>query len=349
MDGQTIFCGVVVVETSICLPARSKWGGDAVILHGEVVVDGDEVFRAPGWSAGFLHLHFSVARGLCQVARAEEVCFMLKNSQQRQRFEVRSLNRVSSAAWPPNARRVVATGKAAQRRRDWIMRGRWWVALADALPLRTLLVCSMLLVVLSSLFVAALGLRFWYVLLLPLLFFTFFLLLPLFVARRMPLNALSPGFPTFAQEFRSSSGLLSLYVQELRSNPGFVQELKSNPGFLQELRSNPGYLQELKSNPGFLQELKSNPGGLRALRSYAGALPDQSPATPLLADPPLVRVLETYDLRGVRVCRPPESAPWIHPPTTELLTTGRLALEGDDSDDGCVPTSELPREVESDQ
>ena len=33
-------------------------------IHGEVEVVGDGVFRAPRWSTGFLHLHFSVAGGV---------------------------------------------------------------------------------------------------------------------------------------------------------------------------------------------------------------------------------------------------------------------------------------------
>lgn len=287
---------------------------------------------------------------------------MLKNGKQGSRFEGRPVNRVSSAAWPLNVRRVVATGKAAQRRRDWIMQGRWWVALADVLPMRALLVGSTLLVVISSLFVAVLGLHFWYLLLLPLLLFSLLLLLPLFLAGRTPLETIPPSLSTFAQEFKSSSGLLSLYAQEMRSNPGFLQELKSNPGFLQELKSNAGYLQELKSSPGYLQDLRSNPGSLSP----------QSPATPMPADPPLVRVLETYDLRETRArrllgetsgaetgahrsLRPSEEA------LIEQMATSRLASDGpdaalvptsrlanDDSDEAFVPTSKLPCEECSD-
>lgn len=212
---------------------------------------------------------------------------MLKEGERKPHVEGRPGNRVSSAVWPLNVRRVVATGKAAQRRRDWIMQGRWWVALADVLPMRVLLVLATLLVVVSSLLVAVLGLRFWFLLPVPLLLFLSILLLPLFLASRVHPDTIPSSLSGLAQELRSSTGLLSLNPQELRSNPGFLQELRSNPGFLQDLRSNPGFLQELRSNPGFLQDLRSNPG----------LLSSEAPATPMPADQPLVRVLETYDLR----------------------------------------------------
>ncbi len=218
---------------------------------------------------------------------------MIKDGEPRPHVEGRPVHRVSSAAWPLNVRRVVATDKAAQRRRDWIMQGRWMVVLADALSMRALLVLTPLLVVVSSLFVAVLGLQFWYLLLLPLLLFGLLLTLPTFLASRMPMETAPSTLATFAQEFKSSTGLLSLYTQELRSSPGFLQDLRSSPGFLQELKSHPGFLQGLKSHPGFLQELRSQPGLLSA----------ESPATPMpvAADPPLVRVLETYDLRQEQV------------------------------------------------
>lgn len=192
---------------------------------------------------------------------------MLKEGESQPHVERRPVNRVSSAVWPRNARRVVATGKAAQRRRDWIMQGRWWVALADVLPTRVLLVSATLLVVASSLLVAVLGLHFWFLLPLPLLLLLAVLMQPLFLASRMPPETIPSSLSGLAQEMRSSSGLLSLHSQELRSNPGFLQELRSNPGFLQDLRSNPGLLSS------------------------------EAPATPMPADQPLVRVLETYDLR----------------------------------------------------
>lgn len=251
-------------------------------------MDGDEVFRAPGWSAGLLHLHFSVARGIPGEVE-EKGQLMIKGGERKPHVEGRHGNRVSSAVWPASVRRVVATGKAAQRRRDWIMQGRWWIILADVLSLRILFILTTLLVVVSSLLVAILGLHFWYILVVPLLLFTLLLLAPFFLASRTTVEATPPSLSLFTQELRSSTGILSLYAQELRSNPGFLQELKSNPGFLQELKSNPGYLQELKSNPGFLQTLRSSPG----------VLSGEAPATPMPADPPLVRVLETYDLRSM--------------------------------------------------
>jgi len=202
---------------------------------------------------------------------------MLKENGGKPHVERRPVNRVSSAVWPLNVRRVVATGKAAQRRRDWIIQGRWWVALLDVLPMRVLLVTATLLVVVSSLLVAVLGLRFWFLLPLPLLLFMSVLLLPLLLKSRVRLEMIPSSFSGLAQELRSSTGLLSLRAQELRSNPGFLQDLRSNPGFLQELHSNPGFLQNLRSN--------------------AGLLSSETPATPMPADQPLVRVLETYDLR----------------------------------------------------
>lgn len=186
---------------------------------------------------------------------------MLKDSECKPHVEGRSGNRVSSAVWPVNVRRVIATGKAAQRRRDWIMQGRWWVLLADALSLRILFVLTTVLVVISSLLVAILGLQFWYILLLPLLLFTLILFIPLFLAGRSPMEMVPPGLSSFAQELRSSTSLLSLYVQELKSSPGYADELRSEPGFPSSA----------------------------------------TPATPMPAAPPLIRVLETYDLREMRV------------------------------------------------
>ena len=189
---------------------------------------------------------------------------MMQDDDEKPHVEGRPSHRVSSAVWPSNVRHVVATGKAAQRRRDWIMQRHLWVALATALSMRVLLVLTTLLVVISSLFVAVLGLQFWFLLLLPLLLFALLLFVPSFLASKLPAESVPPSL---AQEFRSSTGLLSLYAHELKSHPGTLQELRSNPGYLQGLRSQPGLL--------------------------AG----EAPATPMPSEPPLVRVLETYDLR----------------------------------------------------
>lgn len=252
---------------------------------------------------------------------------MIKEDESEPHLEGRPVHRVSSAAWPLNVRRVVATGKAAQRRRDWIMQHRWLVTLADVLPMRLLLILAMLLVVVSSLFVAALGLRFWYLLLLPLLLFAFLLALPSFLASKTPTETTSSSLATFAQEFKSSTGLLSLYTQEWRSSPGFMQELRSNPGFLQELKISSGFLQELRSGQGVIS---------------AG-----SPATPMpvAAEAPLVRVLETYDLRQEQVrrflgettdeetskharVRLTGNEAWLAKPSTERLETDALPDNG---------------------
>ena len=318
---------------------------------------GEEVFRAPGWSAGFLHLHFSVARKMKGSLVGREDSGMIKEDESEPHIEGRPVHRVSSAAWPLNVRRVVATGRAAQRRRDWIMQRRWLVTLADVLPMRLLLVLATLLVVVSSLFVAALGLHFWYLLLLPLLLFAFLLTLPAFLASKVSTEATTANLPTFAQEVRSSTGLLSLYAQEWRSSPGFLQELRSNPGFLQELKSNSGFLQELKSNPGFLQELKSSSGFLQELRSGQGVLSAGSPATPMpvVAEAPLVRVLETYDLRQEQVRRylgettDEETSKHTRVPLTgrepwlSMLATERLETDSLSGSDGDVESAETRR------
>jgi hypothetical protein len=152
---------------------------------------------------------------------------MGKGSERRPHVEQQYGNRVSSAVWPVNTRKVVATGKAAQRRRDLIMQDRWWIILADILAVRVLFILTTLLVVVISLLVAILGREFWYLLLLPLLLFIALLILPLFLARRIPAEMVPPAL---------------------------------------------------------------------LLKSGSGMLSDETPATPL-ADSPLVRVLETYDLR----------------------------------------------------
>ena len=148
------------VQLLFACQAAKRWIRHTIYSEAEVV--GGEVFRAPGWSAGLLHLHFSVARGV--PVRVEEVeNRMIKDDERNPRAAGRYVNRVSSAVWPANIRRVVATGKGAQRRRDWIMQRRWLVILADALSMRALLVLTTLLVVISSLLVAILGLHFWYI------------------------------------------------------------------------------------------------------------------------------------------------------------------------------------------
>ncbi|HEY1350537.1 MAG TPA: hypothetical protein VGF67_13015 [Ktedonobacteraceae bacterium] len=186
---------------------------------------------------------------------------MLKEGEKQPHMERRAVNRVSSAVWPLNARRVVATGRAAQRRRDWIIQGRRWVTLADALPMRVLLVIATLLVVANSLLVAMLGLRFWFLLPPPLLLFLAVLVLPLFLANRMPAAPIPSSFSGLVQEPRSSSGLLSPPPREAQSSPGFPQHPKSK----------------------------------------AGLLTSEAPATPMPVGQPLVRVLETYDLRHPQV------------------------------------------------
>ena len=259
---------------------------------------------------------------------------MIKEDETEPHLAERPVHRVSRAAWPLNVRRVVETGKAAQRRRDWIIQRRWLVALADVLPRRWLLVLATLLVVVSSLLVAVFGLRFWYVLLAPLLLFGLLLVLPSLLASKTPPEAVTANLNPFTQELRSSTGLLSLYAQEWRSGPGFLQELRSNPGFLRELKSGSGFLQDLKSNMGFLQDVRSDQG---VFSTSATVTP--MPAAP---EPPLVRVLETYDLRQEQARRllmeTPEAETskharlrlengetWLARPATERLETEALS------------------------
>lgn len=266
---------------------------------------------------------------------------MIKEDETEPHLAERPVHRVSRAAWPLNVRRVVETGKAAQRRRDWIIQRRWLVALADVLPRRWLLVLATLLVVVSSLLVAVLGLRFWYVLLIPLLLFGLLLVLPAFLSSKVPPEVTTANLNPFTQELRSSTGLLSLYAQEWRSSPGFLQELRSNPGFLQELKSGSGFLQDLKSNMGFLQDVRSD----------QGVFPTTATPMPVAPEAPLVRVLETYDLRQEQARRflteTPEAETskharlhlengesWLARPATERLETEALSdgVENEESE-----------------
>jgi hypothetical protein len=202
---------------------------------------------------------------------------MIKGGDNAPRVERRYANRVSSAVWPASIRRVVATGKAAQRRRDWLMQRRWLVLLVDALSLRAIFILTTMLVVVSSLLVAVLGLSFWYLLLVPLLLFTVLSLLPSFLVSKAPLEAPPASLSTFAQEFKSSTGLFAFSGQEFKSSTGLLS-LSA-----QELHSGPGYFQGLPNSSAQI------------------SVGTDSPATPMPSEPPLVRVLETYDLRETRV------------------------------------------------
>lgn len=190
---------------------------------------------------------------------------MIENDDSKPHVERRSANRVSSAVWPASIRRVVATGKAAQRRRDWLMQRRWLVLLVDALSLRAIFVLTTLLVVVSSLLVAVLGLSFWYLLLVPLLLFILLTFLPSVLVSKAPWEAPPPSLSTLTQELKSSTGLLSLSAQDMRSGAGYLQRVPHSSALL--------------------------------------SVDADAPATPMPAEPPLVRVLETYDLRETRVRR----------------------------------------------
>jgi hypothetical protein len=118
-------------------------------------------------------------------------------------------------------------------------------------------VITTLLVVASSLLVAALGLRFWFLLPLPLLLFLAVLALPLLLAISVPLETIPSSLSGPVQELRCPTDLLPSHSLELHSHPNFQGDPRSKPGLL----------------------------------------PSEAPATPKPAGQPLVRVLETYDLR----------------------------------------------------
>lgn len=181
--------------------------------------------------------------------------------------EQRGLHRVSRAFWPNQIRKGVATDKAAQRRRDWIMQGRWWVILSDVCSLRPVRLLVTFLVVCSSLLVAVLGLAFWYVLVLPLALFATMMIVPMFLASRVP-DMPAPPLSAFAQEFRSSAGFLSQYAHELKSSAGISVET--------------------------VPEMQA---------AERGNLGSDSPATPMPPglETPLIRVLKTYDLSQSQV------------------------------------------------
>ncbi|MEO7022175.1 MAG: hypothetical protein ABI234_18645 [Ktedonobacteraceae bacterium] len=202
---------------------------------------------------------------------------MIKGGEHRPHVDLRHVDRVSSAFWPTQTRKGVPTGKAAQRRRDWIMQGRWWIVLVDALSMRVILVLTTLLVVTTSLLVAVLGLHFWYLLLLPLLLFAILLIVPVFLASRTPLEITPPS--PLAQDMRSSTGFISQYAHEMRSSTGFISQ----------------YAHELRNSAGILGKYAHE------LRSEPGLLTGETPATPMPVGTPLVRVLETYDLRATPV------------------------------------------------
>jgi hypothetical protein len=145
------------------------------------------------------------------------------------------------------------------------MQRRWLVLLLDALSMRALFVLTTLLVVASSLLVAIFGLCFWYLLLVPLLLFSLVLLLPFFLAQKTPLEVPPPSLANLAQELRSSAGVSSFSEQPAISSPGYFQDVPAGSPLL--------------------------PAG------------GETPATPMPAEPPLVRVLKTYDLRETRTRR----------------------------------------------
>jgi hypothetical protein len=226
---------------------------------------------------------------------------VIKDNKGKVHIERRISNRVSSAFWPEKVRKVVATGKAAQRRRDWIIQGHWRIILVDLLAGRVLLISTTLLVVASSLLVALLGLRFWYLLLFPLLLFTSLLTMPAFIARPVPVETLAPTLSAFVRERKSSPEILSLDVQERSGQPEVL-----------------------------------------LVQSNQGILSSEAPVTPMPIELPLIRVLETYDVRskpgeyylkswpgeassGSPLTYSAEKPFWMHIAQTDYLGTNNLS------------------------
>lgn len=63
---------------------------------------------------------------------------MLQGGEPKPHIERRHSDRVSSAFWPVHIRRGVSTSRVAQCRRHWMMQGRWWFVLINALARRVL-------------------------------------------------------------------------------------------------------------------------------------------------------------------------------------------------------------------
>lgn len=144
---------------------------------------------------------------------------MSKTNEHKPLVDGHSGNRVSSAVWPVSTRKVVATGKAAQRRRDWIMQERWWIILADRPVMRVLFLLNTLLIAIASLLVIILGLTIWYLLLLPLLLFVGLLLVPIFLASRRSAEAGQSALAALAHESKSSADAFSLSTRKGKSQP----------------------------------------------------------------------------------------------------------------------------------
>jgi hypothetical protein len=162
----------------------------------------------------------------------------------------------------------------------------------------------------TSLLVAILGPGYWYFWLLPLGLFCCLLLRPLLPANRHSVDMVQPPVSAFGGDFRSSTGILSLYAQELKSQPG-VFSFKSQ-----------GDVLSVKHQGG--EPVPST-----------GLLADETPVTPVPDAGPLVRVLETYDLRSLPVEHFLQTSPReeVVRPALVLVTGARSEYSEDEAED----------------
>lgn len=114
---------------------------------------------------------------------------------------------VSRALWPADLRRSLATGKVAQQRRSMLISGKRWALLA-----RLFRIDTSRLVIATSMFIggtifAALLLRLWYV-----------LLIPMFV---LTVLTLVTALPFLFRFYHTSRQTTSQTRRELKSLPGF--------------------------------------------------------------------------------------------------------------------------------
>lgn len=194
---------------------------------------------------------------------------------EQQHLFVPRMGYVSRALWPANIRRSVLTDRAAQRRRSLLINRRGCLLFFDILFAHCPYVLATLLIIGSSLAVAILGLRFWFLLLLPILALIVILIAPAIAAAR--------------EQSLAEEATPSMPAQECKRLPG-ISVPSSFPG-----------VPASKSFPGFSTG-----------RSFPGVPSSQhAPETPMPAELPLIRVLETFDLRQMEL-PPDDTSPEQH-------------------------------------
>ena len=199
---------------------------------------------------------------------------MMGGDDEQQRPFVTSMGRVSRALWPANIRHGVATDRSAQRRRFLLINGRGCLLFFTILLAHCPYVLTTLFIIGSSLAVAMLGLRFWFLLLIPILMLIAILITPAIAAAR--------------EQCLSEEAVSTMPEQGHKSFSGMPVP-----------RSFPG-MPASKSFPGFSTGT-----------SFPGMPSSQhSPETPMPAELPLIRVLETFDLRQMEL--PPDDASSEH-------------------------------------